>query len=355
LCLNNYLGHNKNVIFMNQKRVVLIIISFLFIIVPFFINYYSIYKMLSVALGIILLEISFVISKKFNKFIILYLPIIIIILTYGIDYFKTYTFNSKSIYVLESKINNKVSVYNGLFYRVFKCNNEYVLDNLYKKSFVCSTKLLDNIDINKLLSEPKESYKKYKNKFIKVTGKVSQVNGTSSIYLQAYFDNEDNLNGYVKFNETSKLIVKLDNLDVSKYKIYDYITVIGYVSDFEKENQELILTEVKLEDNNLYDNYEIQIIQGSECNNEIKTYTDNLYTHCIDTVYLDYNVDRYELSYVLKDKKIHFEDLIRNAEVEVLEDYKLFRLKQFDILSCSEEKNILINKNTKLDYSWCEE
>lgn len=340
---------------MNIKRFTLIIIGIFLIIVPFLINHYSIYKMLSVALGIILLEISFFMTKNKNIFTVIYLPIILLLITYGIDYFKTYTFNSKPIYVLENKINNKVSVYNSLFYRVFKCNNEYVLDNLYKKSFVCNTKLLDNIDINSLLSEPKGSYKKYKNKFIKVTGKVSQINGASSIYLQAYFDNEDDLNGYVKFNETSKLVVQLDNLDISKYKIYDYITVIGYLSDFEEENQELILTEVKLEDNNLYDNYEIQIIQSSECNNEIKTYTDNLYTHCIDNVYLDYKVDRYELSYVLKDKKIHFEDLIRNAEVKVLENYKLFRLKQFDILSCSEEKNILINKNTKLDYSWCEE
>jgi len=32
-----------------------------------------------------------------------------------------------------------------------------------------------------------------------------------------------------------------------------------------------------------------------------------------------------------------------------------YELEKFRVLVCSENKNILVNKNEKIDYSWCEE
>jgi len=340
---------------MGRKNIVLIITGFILISIPFFINYYSVYKLISIISGIILIEINFIIQKNRNIFAIICLPIILILITYGVDYFNNYVFNIKSIYVLENKINDNVSIYNSLFYRVFKCDNKYIIDHQYKSSFLCNGDLLDNIDINKLLGEPKESYKKNKNKFIKVTGKVSQINGTSSLYLQAYFKNADDLNGYVKFNETSKLIINLNGVDISSYRIYDYITVVGYLNNFKEENQELFLIDTKIDNNYLYDKYDIQVIESNKCNNEIIKYIDNLYTYCIDNIYLDYKVDKYELSYAFKDKKISYKDLINNAERKILEDIELYKLEKFNILSCNGKKYILVNKHTKLDYSLCKE
>ncbi|MBQ8901442.1 MAG: hypothetical protein IJY87_00045 [Bacilli bacterium] len=340
---------------MRKKKIILIIISLLLIVVPFLINIYSIYKLISLALGILLLDISFTFNKKINIFLLIYLPLLLIIFTYAIDYMKTYTFDLSPIYVFENKINDKVSTYNSLFYRIYKCNDKYIFDNQYQKNYVCETDLLESIDINKLLNEPKESYKKYKNDFIKVSGKISKISGTSSILLQAYTKVDGSVNGYVKFNETSKLKVDLAGVDISKYKIYDYITVVGLLSDFDKDAQEMILTNVKIEETNLYNEYTYQIIESSNCSKKLEEYTDNFYTYCIENIYLDYKVDKYELSYVLKDKKINLNDLITNSKLEETGNYKLYKLEKFDILSCNKNKNILINKNSKVDYSLCEE
>ena len=82
---------------MERKRLTLVILSLLFIVAPFFINIYSIYKLLSLLLGIILLDVSFAMSKKVNIFLIIYLPILLLIFTYSIDYIKTYTLNVSPI------------------------------------------------------------------------------------------------------------------------------------------------------------------------------------------------------------------------------------------------------------------
>ncbi|MBE6156297.1 MAG: hypothetical protein E7161_00925 [Firmicutes bacterium] len=336
-----------------SKKNIIFIIGTISIIMPFFINVYSIYKLIFVCLGIILFDISLAMNKRVTIFYLIYFPIILLLITYGIDYFKTYTFNLSPIYVFEQEINSNVSIYNSLFYRIYKCEDKYILDNQYKKNFACDNKLLEEININKLLNEPGESYKNYRQSFIKVRGKISKINGTSSIILQAYTEMDGEVNGHVKFDETSKLIINLDGIDISNYRIYDYITIVGVLDKYNNKTQELTLVDSKVEENNLYNNYEIQVIESSKCDNEINKYTDNLYTYCIDNIYLDYKVDKYELSYALKDKKIKFEDLIDKEEFEREENYKLYKLEKINILACN-NKNILIIKNSKVDYSWCE-
>jgi len=340
---------------MKKEKLVLIIISLILIVVPYFFNIYSIYKLISVCLGITLLDIGFTIGKKRNIFLIIYLPILMLILTYGVDYLLTYTFNKSPIYVFENKINNNVSVYNSLFYRIYKCDNKIHFDNNYEDSFMCNTSLIEEIDINKLLNEPEISYKEHKNNFIKVTGKISKITGTNSVEMQEYTLVDGMLNGYVKFNETSKLIINLNGIDVSNYKIYDYMTVVGLLSSYDKTNNVLTLTYTKLEERELYNEYDIHVIESSKCENTLKEYIDNYYLDCLENIYLDYKIDKYELSYALKDKKITIEDFLRNIKVEENENYKVYKHEKFNILSCSDTKNIIINKNKKIDYFLCEE
>ena len=337
---------------MKNKKLIFLILGILFIIIPMFLNIYSIYKLFSLCLGIILIDISIFINNKKSIFTMIYLPILLIIITYGIDYLKTYTLNISPIYVIENKINNKISIYNSLFYRIYKCDKEYVFDNNFKKDFMCQSDMLDNIDINKLLSEPDESYKKYHNDFIKVTGKISKINGVSSIELKEY-STTDSLNGYVKFNDTKKLTVNIKNLNITKYKIYDYITVVGLLKDY--NNNELVLTNAKIEEQDLYKDYDIQVLETKTCNKELKEYTDNIYTYCLDNIYLNYKIDKYELSYAIKDKKITLEDLIKDIEPLVEEDNKLYKLDKFNVLVCQNNKNILLNNKESIDYSWCQE
>jgi len=340
---------------MNKKKIILIIVSLLLIVIPFFINIYSIYKLISVCLGITLLDVSFAINKKVNIFLLIYLPILLLIFTYSIDYIKTYTLNLRPIFVFENKINDKVSIYNSLFYRVYKCNTEEFFDNNYETSFMCETNLIEEININKLLNEPKESYKEYKNSFIKVTGKISKISGSSSIEMKEYTEVDGEFNGYVKFNETSKLVINLNGIDVSKYKIYDYITIVGLVDNYDSDTNTITIIDTKLEENDLYSNYDIHVIESNICDNIIKEYIDNYYLYCIENIYLDYKIDKYELSYALKDKKITMEELLLNNELIEENNIKVYKLEKFNVLSCNNEKNIILNKEERINYSLCNE
>lgn len=337
-----------------MKKIFLIIFCILLIVVPYFIDVYSIYRLISVCLGIMLLDIILAISKKPKIFLLIYLPFLLLIFTYGIDYMKTYILDLRPIYVFENRINDNVTIYNSLFYRVYKCENKEIFDNNYEKNYMCDTKLIEKIDINKLLNEPKVSFKEYKNSFIKVEGKISKISGTSSIEMQAYTNVDSQLNGYVKFNETSKLIINLDGIDISNYKIYDYITVVGLLDSYDKTNNSLDLIDIKIEENNLYSNYNIHIIESSTCTKELKEYVNNYYLYCLENIYLDYKIDKYELSYALKDKKITMNEILKDSELEEKDNYKIYKSEKFNILSCSEEKNIIYSKSQKIDYSLCE-
>ena len=340
---------------MEKKRLILLILSILMIIIPFFINIYTIYKLICVALGIILFEIFLATSKKLNLFLTIYLPILLLVFTYSIDYLKTYTLEVSPIFILENKINNDVSVYNSLFYRIYKCQNNYIFDNDYKMNFVCNTSLVENIDINTLLSEPREAYKKYKHDFIKVTGKVSKIIGNSKIELKEYTMADNSLNGYVKFNDNSKLIVNVNDTSIQNYKIYDYITVVGLLNSYNKKSEELTLINTKIEENNLYDNYSFEVIESNDCDHNLKDYIDNYYTLCLDNIYLNYGIDNYELSYALKDKKITFDSITKDSEIETNNGHTYYSLPKFNILSCQNGKNIFQNKKLEKDYTLCEE
>ena len=257
------------------------------------------------------------------------------------------------IYSIEKTSNKQVSIYNSFLYRVYNCNGLNVFDNNYKKEFACSTTLLKNTDINKVLTEPKKYYDEHKREFVKITGKVSKINGNSSIILKSYTIDEDNtLNGYVLFNDTSNLEVNITNLDVSHYKIYDYITVIGQI--YKYENKTIYINNVVIEEKDIYTDYSISVIEPTECSGLIE-YTDNYYTYCLDHIYVDYKVDKYELSYLLKDKKITFDNLKKNyLKLEEKEDIDLYHLDNFDILVCSDDKIIFTKKNVDDIYEVCD-
>ncbi len=338
---------------MKKSQIIFLGLGIILILIPFILNIYSIFKLLILIVGIALFELSFVLSKKRNLIFLLCLPILLIIFTYGIDYIKTFTLNLKPIYVWENKINAKVSVYNSIFYRIFKCDNEYILDKNYKSNFACSPNLLENIDVNKFLNEPQISFKKYKNDFVKITGKISRINGTNSLELREYTNSNNSLNGHVNFNENNKLIGELEGINPLNYKVYDYITIVGLVDSI-KDNT-ITLKNIKIVEGNLYNEYTIQVIEKDVCSDKLEEYTDNFYTKCIENIYLDYGIDKYELSYALKDGKITYDKLITDAKINTPNNYKLYSWEKFSLLNCNSQKNILLSSTEMIDYSLCEE
>ena len=338
---------------MKNKNIIILIVSLILIIVPFFINAYTILKLISLVVGIMLFDVYLVTLKKVGLFWLIYLPILLLVFTYSLDYIKTYTLDMSPIYILENKMNKDVSVYNSLFYRIYKCEDEYIFDNEYQMNFACDTKLMNDMDINTLLAEPSTSYRKYSHKFIKVTGKISKIIGKSKIEMQEYTTSDKDINGYVKFNDESKLVIYLNEEEIKNYKIYDYITVVGLLDNFKKNEEELTLINTKVEDNDLYSHYKLEVIESNTCDKSLKEYTDNFYTVCIDDVFVNYDVGNYELDYVLKDGKFTFEDLIKDAEVKNEDNHNIYELDKFNILSCN-NKNIIMKKDLEFDYSLCD-
>lgn len=325
-----------------MKRKILYIISIILILISYLLNFYSVLRIFILLLGIFLL--SYLLSNKFNLNLILYI-ILILISSYFIDYTLSCLYKRIPIYSIRIKSNKNISTYNSFLYRLYDCNGSMIFDNKYKKDFVCNTKLLEDIDINKVLSEPSKFYKEYNNKFVKITGKISKINGNSSIILKSFVvDDKNTLNGYVSFQDTYKLKVILNNkVDVTNYKIYDYITLVGQVTLY--KNKTLYLDNIVLEDNGIYDEYKLSVIKPSKCSN-ITLYTDDYYTYCLSNIYVDYKVDKYELSYLLKDKKISFNNLKSNYLKYLEKDnYDIYYLDSFDILVCNNKKTIFIPKD----------
>ena len=209
------------------------------------------------------------------------------------------------------------------------------MQNEYEKNFACNPSILDNIDINNFLSDITTNYQKYKGDFIKVTGKVSRITGTKELELKSYIDNND-INGHVDFLDGSNVIISLNGLNVSNYKIYDYI------KDYNEDTNTIILIDPKIEEKNLYKDYTLDVVEASNCDNTLKEYTDNLYTYCVNNIYLDYKIAKYELSYAIKDGKITIDDLLTKA---LNNQDNIYNYDKFNILKCNQDKYIIYKDN----------
>ena len=338
-----------------KKIIVLLIIGILFLIIPNFFNAYNILRLISVLLGIILITISLIFSPNKNIYLIVIMPLFLILLSYSIDIFLYSKFNRIPIYVYEIKSNDNISTYNSLFYRIYNCNNTLTLDYNYQKKYVCGNDTLDEIDINTFLLNPKENFKIYKNKFVKIIGKISKISGRELIELNAYDETVNALNGYVTFNNDYKIDVHLDE-DLSNYRIYDYLTVIGRVVSY--ENGTIILEDAYTIPSDIYDDYTYEVTTNNTKN--LKILLNNYYLYGIDSINVKYsNNSIYELNYVLTDGKINIGDIINNIGGEILRDSeniivaKKYELDDFNIMVCENDKTIFANKNYELNANLC--
>ena len=338
-----------------KKIIVLLIIGILFLIIPNFFNAYNILRLISVLLGIILITISLIFSPNKNIYLIVIMPLFLILLSYSIDIFLYSKFNRIPIYVYEIKSNDNISTYNSFFYRIYNCNNKLTLDYNYQKKYVCGNDTLDEIDINTFLLNPKENFKIYKNKFVKIIGKISKISGRELIELNAYDETANALNGYVTFNNDYKIDVHLDE-DLSNYRIYDYLTVIGRVVSY--ENGTIILEDAYTIPSDIYDDYTYEVTTNNTKN--LKILLNNYYLYGIDSINVKYsNNSIYELNYVLTDGKINIGDIINNIGGEILRDSeniivaKKYELDDFNIMVCENDKTIFANKNYELNANLC--
>lgn len=343
---------------MKKRLIWLLGLGLTLIIVPFVINVYSIFRIIGLLLGIVLITISFCLKKKRSIFLILLVPILLFVASYGLDTLLFYKLKHVPVFSYAIKSSNKMFTYNSFFYRVFDCNNKLYLDYGYKKNYLCENDLIYVLDINKFLQDPKYTYHEYKNKFVRVHGKISKISGNESIELASYTSSEESLNGYVNFNLDYTLNVKSNEI-LSSYRIYDYIDVIGRVDSY-KDNT-IYLIDTVLIPSDIYDSYSFEIINNSEekLTNLVKE--KDYYYYGISSLNIKYDQDNiYELNYLLTDGRISLSDYYKNKEYEVIKDNeevmiaKKYILDKFVIVECSNGKNIVANKSFKISSDVCE-
>lgn len=343
---------------MKKRLIVLLGLGLTLMIVPFLINIYSIFRIISLVLGIILITVSFCLKKKRNIFYIILVPLIMLVFSYGIDTLLFYTLKRVPVFSYAIKSSDKMRTYNSFFYRVFDCNGNLTLDYGYTKNYVCSNDCLDAININSFMQDAEESFKKYHHKFVHIYGKISKITGNENIELASFTESDNTLNGYVNFNLNNILIVNTDE-NLSKYRIYDYVDVYGKVTSI--NDGKITLTNTKLVASDIYDTYSFEIIASDDNKLTNLVKEKDYYYYGLNTINVKYDGDNiYELSYLLTDDRFKFDDLIKGKEYEVfkneedVEVAKKYKLEKFDLLECSNGKKIAANSKSKANQSICD-
>lgn len=343
---------------MKKRHIVLLGFGLTLMIVPFLINIYSIFRIISLVLGIILITVSLCLKKKRNIFYIILVPLIMLVFSYGIDTLLFYTLKRVPVFSYAIKSSDKMRTYNSFFYRVFDCNGNLTLDYGYTKNYVCSNDCLDAININSFMQDAEESFKKYHHKFVHIYGKISKITGNENIELASFTQGDDTLNGYVNFNLNNILIVNTDE-NLSKYRIYDYVDVYGKVTSI--NDGKITLTNTKLVASDIYDTYSFEIIASDDNKLTNLVKEKDYYYYGLNTINVKYDGDNiYELSYLLTDDRFKFDDLIQDKEYEVfkndedVEIAKKYKLEKFDLLECSNGKKIVANSKSKANQSICD-
>ena len=347
---------------MKKRSIILIILGAILLIIPFCLSNYSILRLIILALGIFLITLSLVFVKKRNIFLIIITPLILICLSYAVDTFMFYQFKRIPLFVYEIKSSDSMSTYNSFFYRIFDCNGSLTLDYGYLSDYVCAEGDLDEVDINTFLSEPIKTYDEYKNKFVKLSGKISKISGEESIELSSFTTTDGSLNGYVNFNTNYVVRVNV-NESLSNYRIYDNITVIGRVANLTEEGNVTVinLLDTMLIPSNIYDNYSYEIVNSN--NEELVSLASaqNYYLYGISSLTVKYtNNDIYELSYLITDSRFTLDTIIGDTSATNMYDdeetlqAKFYELEKFNVMVCENDKKIIANKSFDLTIDLCD-
>ena len=350
----------------NKKSIIIVIIGLLLIGVGFFIHLTNRYRLVLITIGFITQIVGMVIYRK-KKLILI--PILVLIFASSlviIDYLLVANFNRLPVLAIRNTISSNTKIYNGAFYRVWKCNiadKEMYIDKYYKSNFYCNSKELQTIDINDFLLHFEKKYKKYKNDFVKIEGKISEIKGINSLEMKAYEFEVDKLNGYVKFDDNIKLkfLFNGDYEKLSTYSLYDNVKVIGRVVKMEEEEDEtytITLVDSKIVSSNLYDEFDFLVNQDKKCYTGTRVYYENkdqkYYFNCLNEIEIKYSEeDIYELNYLLQDNKIKMEDIYKKANSQETNEeggYSIYHFDDFNILKCNtqEGNKDIIFGNTKL-------
>ena len=343
---------------------VLTVVAILVFLVVFISKDYNINRLILTTLGIVILVISYISSKQRTYVSAIIYALVCLLILYAVDTTLVYTLKTKPIFSSKITSSDKFITYDSLIYRQFECNKKIYFDLFYKKSDYCSFDLLEEKDINTLSSDIVNNFNKYRDKFYIIDAKISHKEGNDIIELKSYDKSEENINGNVIFNDNITYTSTLDTDNIDKLKVYDNVKIVARIARLKKENDgyKIILKDSHIYKLNDYKNFKINVVDNKSCEKDKTEYVSNsdynYYTSCLSNVYVVYDEDVYELSYVLKDEKINLKDLIKNYDdkeeiTEEDDDTTLYKFDKYNILVCNSNNIIIGNKKLALDNNYC--
>lgn len=336
-----------------MKKYLGIVMGLLFILGSFLINNYSVIRLILIIIGLIVIFLNTLKLFK-NKMICSIICIFLILVsTFVVDNFFTITLKRIPIFAKKVISSKKVITFDSIFYRLFDCGKKLVVDVGYEKNYVCAQDDLDLINVNSFLSEALESFADYKNRFVKIEGKVSKIVGIDTIEMSFYENGNSSLNGHVLFSQSSIVRIKTkDNL--KNYRIYDDLIVVGRVKSLSEEKG---INYINLDNTKLYpkdySKYSIEVINNEEDKAKDYVIDKKYYLYGLDDIFIKYDANNiYELKYVISDARLTLADLLLNEESKDIFDHeknligKYYELEKFNVVICNKEnKTYFSNKN----------
>ena len=331
-------------------------IGLILFFIALLINKSSIIRLL---LTLVAVGLSFYTFKRTDNKANILIIVLFIIIAIFIDSIVCSTFVRIPIFAYNITTSGNARVYKAIGYRIWQCDKNSTknmkVDKFYTKGYSCNAEDIETIDSNSFLNSVIENYDDYKNTYVKVRGKISKKNSRNSVEMQPYEQSSITLNGYVSFadNITLKILFFKDFDELDLYDIYDEITVVGVVKTLEHNDDKFViyLTESTLVSASNFDQYEMIVNEQASCENATNTilYSSdemNLYTYCLEDVFVNYEESKYELSSALSSGKISTDALFDGQLESSIDENgnELCKFDKYSILKCNREnsKDVII-------------
>lgn len=342
-------------------NMILLLISIVLLLLAIFITKSSAVRPFFWILSIILLTANIAISNNFKSVKTITLLLILLIISIIGDGIIVYSLKRIPVFSFNIISTEKTIVYNSIGMRVWQCDkNDYknlIIDPFYESGYMCDAEDITVMDSNSFLNSIVSNHSEYRNKYVKINGKISKKTGQNYIEMRPYSSSDITVNGYVEFadNITLRIIFNNGEPALDNYDIYDEITIVGIVKNMENESGKYVIYmyDSKVVSAINLNEYTVTITSSRKCNTEPKLIhsndTANIYTYCIDEAIVSYPDNKYELPQALSSNKIKIEDLYNgtnNIDINEDDNSKIYRFEEYSILVCNPEKSkdIIIGK-----------
>ena len=338
-----------------SKRLITMFLGILFIFIAFVLKS-GLLRPILAFMGIISLTYSNAIERPNKKLFLTLFAIIFFFFMVALDYLVVTSMKKEPIFAYSIVSTGKNKVYNAIGYRVWVCSDKdssFKVDPLYKLGYYCSTQDITAESVNNLLPKISSDFNRYKDTYIKVTGRLSKVINSTELYMNTYNDDGED----ILFDDDYILDVNfnMESLELSKYNIKDEITVVGKVTS--KDNNKIRIIDSNFVTSSAFesnDDYNFDVNTNMYCQYDkvlwFETKNNIFYKSCINDLSINLSGGNYKLEAALKTGLISFEDLKDSAQgylTNSKDKSVIYTFNNFKILECdpSTSRDVIIGKN----------